>query len=167
VADPTPSRPLIPASYGVAVDGSGAEKLPWSWAVERLGVARNYWVCTTRPDGRPHAAPVWGLWLDDALWFSTGRTSRKARNLERNPAVVIHLESGDETVILEGEIVEVEAEDELERFADAYEAKYDFRPSVGADRDPVFRLRPATGYTWEEKDYPGTAARWLFEQPRR
>src|SRR5215475_8928070 len=46
----------------------------------------------------------------------------RRENLERDPSVVIHLESGDETVILEGEIDEVEAQDELERFADIYEA---------------------------------------------
>ena len=165
MADPTPSKPLIPASYGIPLDGSGAEKLPWSWAVERLSAAHNYWICTTRPDGRPHAVPVWGVWLDDAVWFSTARNTRKARNLERDPSVVIHLESGDETVILEGEIDEVEAQDELERFADIYEAKYDVRPSVDADRGPIFRLRPETAYTWEERDYPGTATRWLFGQP--
>jgi len=70
VADPTPSKPLIPASYGIPLDGSGAEKLPWSWAVERLSAAHNYWICTTRPDGRPHAVPVWGVWLDDAVWLA-------------------------------------------------------------------------------------------------
>jgi PPOX class probable F420-dependent enzyme len=162
VADPTPAAPLIPPSYGVPADGSGAEKLPWSWAVEQLIGARNYWICTARPDGRPHAVPVWGLWLDDAVWFSTGRTSRKARNLDRNPAVVVHLESGDDTVILEGDVTEAHDPEALRRFADAYEAKYEYRLDV-SDRDaPVFRLRPVSAYTWLEKDYAGTATRWLF-----
>ncbi|MEI6136703.1 MAG: pyridoxamine 5'-phosphate oxidase family protein [Chloroflexota bacterium] len=34
-------------------------------ALARLRTAMNYWIATTRPDGRPHAAPVWGVWLDD------------------------------------------------------------------------------------------------------
>jgi len=163
VADPTPTAPLIPSSYGVPTDGSGAEKLPWSWAVEQLTASRNYWICTTRPDGRPHAVPVWGLWLDYAVWFSTGRTSRKARNLDRNPAVVIHLESGDDTVILEGEVVEVRDPDELRGFADAYETKYNYRPDVSDGDSPVFRLRPVGAYTWQENEYAGTATRWLFD----
>ena len=93
----------MPRLYGVPTDASGAELLPWTWAVEQLTSTRSYWVCTTRPDGRPHAAPVWGVWLDDAVWFSTAPSSVKGRNIARDPRVVVHLESGDETVILEGE----------------------------------------------------------------
>src|SRR3954471_8763711 len=102
MAEPRPVAPLVDAGYGVPRDGSGAELLPWRTSVDRLERARSYWICTTRADGRPHAAPVWGLWLDDALWFSTGRASLKARNLARDPRLVVHLESGDEVVILEG-----------------------------------------------------------------
>src|SRR2546425_1061199 len=102
--------------YGVPKDGSGAKQLPWSWAVERLLAARNYWICSTRPDGPPHAAPVWGLWLDDAVWFSTDRASRKGRNLLASPTVVVHLESGDDVVILEGEAELVQDETALSPF---------------------------------------------------
>src|SRR5438876_542624 len=101
---PRATAPRIPAGYGVPTDGSGGELLPWSWAVGQLEAARNYWICTTRADGRPHAAPVWGLWLHDAVWFSTGGETQKGRNIARDPRIVIHLESGDETVILEGEV---------------------------------------------------------------
>jgi hypothetical protein len=41
--------------------------LPWSHAVERLEKAINYWVCIMRPDGRPHAVPVWGMWVEGAF----------------------------------------------------------------------------------------------------
>jgi PPOX class probable F420-dependent enzyme len=161
--EPTPTAPRIPPSYGVPTDGSGGERLPWSWAVERLAESRNYWICTTRADGRPHAAPVWGLWLDDAVWFSTSRASLKARNIARNPSAVVHLESGDETVILEGEVEEVRDPDALERFADAYEAKYEFRPQPD-EGSPTFVLRPQSAQTWLETDYPRTAARWVFDE---
>ncbi len=157
---PRPAPPRIPAGYGVPTDASGAERLPWSWAVERLEAARNYWICTTRADGRPHAAPVWGLWLDDAVWFSTGRSSQKGRNLARDPRVVIHLESGDETVILEGEVEEAAG---LERYLDAYEAKYAIRPDAAALGAAVYVLRPRVAQTWDERDYTGTAVRWLFD----
>jgi len=152
----------MPSSYGVPTDGSGAERLPWSWAVERLAAARNYWVCTTRADGRPHTAPVWGLWLDDALWFSTARASQKGRNLAREPSLVAHLESGDETVILEGEAEDVRDPAALGRFADAYAEKYDFRPDPTAPASAVYRLRPRVAQTWRERDYPQTATRWVF-----
>jgi PPOX class probable F420-dependent enzyme len=163
VAEPRATAPRMPRGYGVPKDGSGGERLPWSWAVERLLSARNYWICTTRPDGRPHAAPVWGVWLDDAVWFSTARASQKARNLARNASVVVHLESGDETVILEGKIEEERAPAALERFADAYEEKYDYRPDTSSDGSPVFVLRPSLAQTWRERDFPQTATRWIFE----
>jgi PPOX class probable F420-dependent enzyme len=160
---PKPTAPRIPATYGVPTDGSGGERLPWSWAVEQLASSRNYWIATTRPDGRPHAAPVWGLWLDDAVWFSTARSSQKARNLARTPAVVVHLESGDEVVILEGEVEEARDREALERFADAYDAKYGFRPEPDTEGTAVFRLRPRAAQTWLETEYPKTATRWVFE----
>jgi hypothetical protein len=77
MTEPTPTAPQIPAAYGVPTDASGGERLPWSWAVEQLTAARNYWICTTRRNGGPHAMPVWGLWLDDAVWFSTTRLRRR------------------------------------------------------------------------------------------
>ena len=65
---------------------------------------RSYWVTTTRADGRPHAMPVWGLWLDGALWFSSDPDSVKGRNLAARPDAVVHLESGDEVCILDGRV---------------------------------------------------------------
>lgn len=160
--EPRATAPLIPVAYKVPTDGSGGELLPWTWAAERLLAARNYWICTTRPDGRPHAVPVWGLWLDDAVWFSTSAESQKARNLARNPAIVVHLESGDETVILEGEVESERDRERLERFADAYDEKYNYRPDLDAD-GPVYVLRPKVAQTWLESDYPRTATRWVFD----
>jgi PPOX class probable F420-dependent enzyme len=152
----------MPPSYGVPTDASGAELLPWSWAVEQLVAARNYWICTTRADGRPHAAPVWGLWLDDALWFSTSPESQKGRNLARDPRVLVHLESGDDVVILTGEADRARDGEALERFADAYEAKYDYRVDVTSGDTPVYVLKPRTAQTWTERDFPRAAVRWVF-----
>jgi hypothetical protein len=92
-------RPDIPG-YGIRPDGEGI--LPWSFVDERMANARNYWVATTRPDGRPHAMPLSGVWIDGSFCFGTGPGSRKARNLAENPHLVVHSESGDEVVILEG-----------------------------------------------------------------
>ena len=159
---PRAERPLIPAGYGVPADGSGGELLPWSWAEERLVAARNYWICTTRPDGRPHAMPVWGVWLEGRLWFSTGPTTQKARNLAASPAVVVHLESGDETVIVEGEGRRERDPAALEAFVRAYAEKYDHSVDPADEDTPVFVVRPRFAYTWTERDFPRTATRWLF-----
>jgi len=131
--------------------------LDWSWAEERLEDSRNYWVVTTSADGAPASAPVWAVWFDDALWFGTDPQSQKGRNLQRDPRVVIHLESGDEVVILHGEI----GRDDLPGAAiDAYEAKYDLRPPTTSG---WFVLRPSRAVAWLERDYPKTATRFDFE----
>jgi pyridoxine/pyridoxamine 5'-phosphate oxidase len=148
----------MPPGYGVPADASGAEQLPWSEAERWLVEARNYWVCTTRADGRPHAAPVWGFWRNGALVFSTSRSSAKGRNLARSREAVVHPDSGDEVVILEGVVEEIELTAEL---ADVYEAKYAFRP--GPDEDSVwYALAPRAAQTWRERDFAQSAARWVF-----
>jgi PPOX class probable F420-dependent enzyme len=158
VTEPRATAPKIPASYGVPTDGSGGERLPWSWAEERLAEARNYWICTTRADGRPHAAPVWGVWHDGAVWFGTSPTSQKGRNIRRDRRIVVHLESGDETVILEGQVEVVRDAEALGPVLDAYEAKYDHRPPPAG----LYMLRPRIAQTWLESDYARTATRWIF-----
>jgi nitroimidazol reductase NimA-like FMN-containing flavoprotein (pyridoxamine 5'-phosphate oxidase superfamily) len=145
-------------------DASGSELLPWSWAAERLTAARNYWVGTTSAGGRPRATPVWGVWLGDALWFSAARDSLKARNLRANPAVVVHLESGDEVVILQGEAAEVDDPARVEPFLDAYEPKYGMRPDLAALEAVVITVAPRTALTWTEAQYPETACRWRFDR---
>lgn len=148
------SRPLFDAGYGISQDEEGM--LDWSWAEARLAAGRNYWIGTSSENGAPAAAPVWGVWHDGAVWFGTSPASRKGRNLAHDPRVVIHLESGDEVVILHGEVERVPLEDAV---ADAYEAKYDHRLEV-----PEFlRLRPRRALAWTEADFPRTATRFDFD----
>ncbi|MDQ6675132.1 MAG: pyridoxamine 5'-phosphate oxidase family protein [Chloroflexota bacterium] len=99
--EPVRSRPVLPKGYGVPEAEEGMQT--WSWAVERLESALNYWFSTTRPDGRPHAMPAWAVWVDHALYFDGSPETRRSRNLAVNPAIAVHLESGDQVVILEGE----------------------------------------------------------------
>src|SRR5215468_11807454 len=68
--------PHVPSLYGLK---PRKQYLPWSHARERLEGSRNYWICTTRPDGRPHSIPVWGFFVDDVLYFGTAKLSRKAK----------------------------------------------------------------------------------------
>ncbi len=159
-ADGQAERPWMPREYQIAAGGEGL--LHWSWAVERLAAARNYWLATTQPDGRPHVMPVWGLWLEGALYFSTARRSRKARNLAARPWAVAHLESGDEVVILEGPVHEVTDDALLARFVNAYEAKYQFRPDPHDAASGVYVLRPQMAFAWRERDFPTSATRWRF-----
>ena len=132
--------------------------LTWGWAVERLERARNYWVATTGAEGAPSDAPVWGLWVDDAVIFGTNPRSAKGRNLARDPRAVVHLESGDDVVILHGAVESAELD---ARLADLYQAKYDFRPETS--EDGWYRLPPRVALAWLERDYTKTATRFTFD----
>ena len=156
-ADPRRARPLFAPGYGIASYAEGM--LEWEWATERLAGARNYWITTTKPDGAPHAAPVWGLWFDGAIVFSTSRASRKGRNLARDPRVAVHLESGDDVVIVEGEVREFAPDN---RLADEYEAKYAFRPELDGN-GLWLRVTARVAYAWLESDYQRTATRFVFD----
>lgn len=155
---PSPDRPQMPSGYGML---TGGEHLPWSWAEERLVSSRNYWIATTRPDGRPHVMPVWGVWLEGSVIFGTDRGSRKARNLAASPAVVVHLESGDEVVIIEGPAEEIADTRMLQAADDAYKAKYG-QSLLGAPGDVIiYRVRPVVVFAWQESDF-FQATRWRF-----
>lgn len=167
MAEPERSRPLLPRDYGVPQTEEGM--LPWSWANERLERARNFWFCTTRPDGRPHAVPAWGVWLDGVLYFEGSPQTRRARNLAANPALVAHLESGDEVVILEGEGREAwpPARALAERLAAAFAAKYGeshgYRPGPEQwDGGGLWALRPRLAFAWSE--FPRTLTRFRFPE---
>jgi PPOX class probable F420-dependent enzyme len=160
VDEPVASRPGFPTGYGIRSDEEGL--VSWSEAAAKLAEARNYWIGTTRPDGSPHAMPVWGLWLEDSFFFSSGSASRKSRNLARDPRVVVHLESGDDVVVVEGPAQRVTDADELRRIAELYSAKYDFEFDPSNPDYPVFRVRPRIAYAWLERDFPATATRYAF-----
>ena len=165
VAEPRVSRPVMPDGYGVPDSSEGT--LAWSWAVERLEQARNYWFSTTRPDGRPHAMPAWAVWLDGVLYFEGSPETRRARNLAANPALVVHLESGDEVVILEGRVREASPPDPAlaGRLAEAFSAKYgqshDYRPGPDQwDQGGLWAMSPQVAFAWNK--FPTNTTRWRF-----
>jgi hypothetical protein len=154
---PTASRPHIP-EYGVPQSEEGM--LPWSYVTGRLEQSPNYWVCTTRPDGRPHAVPVWGVYVDGTLYISGGPQVRWVRNLEQNRAIAVHLEDGTEAVILEGvgDRLTSDSIDPglLKRLGDAYQAKYETEFGL-----PVWAVRPRLVLAWTK--FPADCTRWSFK----
>jgi nitroimidazol reductase NimA-like FMN-containing flavoprotein (pyridoxamine 5'-phosphate oxidase superfamily) len=151
---PTADRPHMPG-YGIAGPETGL--LPWSWAEERLREAWRYWVVSVSEDGAPHAMPVWAVWLDEALWFSTGGRSRKARNLGAEPRCVVHTEGAD-VVVLHGT---AEIADDVARMLDAYGAKYPDLPPDPAE-NPIFRVRPHMVIGLDERAFTTSPTRWRF-----
>lgn len=165
---PKPSRPHAPG-YGFPKGKKGL--LPWSWAEQRLKKSHNYWITTVKPDDSPngvspHTMVVWALWQDGRLLFSTGRTSRKARNLAANPNCIACTEHAHEAVIVEGiaEIADVAAR---RKFLPRYERKYDWDMSKMQDdilsmKEPVFAVRPRVVFALWEKHFQGKSTRWTF-----
>ena len=162
VADPTPGPVQIIEGYGLGDAPADGSALPWSTVVGWLTVGRSYWITTTRADGRPHAMPVWGLWLDGALWFSSDPDSVKGRNLAARPDAVVHLESGDEVCILDGRVRRARPEELPADFVPAYAAKYDTELDVSEPSFGFYVLDARTALTWREVDYPTSATRWTF-----
>jgi nitroimidazol reductase NimA-like FMN-containing flavoprotein (pyridoxamine 5'-phosphate oxidase superfamily) len=138
--------------------------LAWAWVSEQMEKSRNYWLCTTRPDGAPHAAPIWAVWVEETLYFAIGKTSRKGKNIAHDSRVVIHLESGDDTLIFEGTAEEFTDLDVLQAVVDIYAAKYDYKPTIPmAEGEGFFVLRPTKAMAWLESDFEKSAARFTFE----
>jgi hypothetical protein len=140
--EPRASRPHVPG-YGIPKSAKGM--LPWSHADERLASSKHYWIATTSLDGRPHSVPVWGVWVEGAVCFGGGPQTRWARNLTANPKVAVHLEKGDDVVILEGEVGRVERPDDplVARVQEAYQKKYEM-----PHPPPFWVLRPAKAFVW-------------------
>ncbi|TQL49471.1 pyridoxamine 5'-phosphate oxidase [Ornithinicoccus hortensis] len=90
----------MPDGYGLPDSTQGL--LGWDEVEARLVAAEHYWISSVRPDGRPHSVPRWGVWLDGRFWYDGAPTTRHTRNVEANPAVTLTLESGTQSVIVEG-----------------------------------------------------------------
>src|SRR5690349_9043613 len=154
---PRATRPHIPG-YGLPKSKKGL--LPWKWAEDRLNKSRQYWIATTRPDGRPHVMVIWALWLDGALYFSTGKETRKAKNLARNPNCTMCTQDAAEAVILEGKVGIEKDVAVIREFIRRYEKKYKWKLGEMADgllslKDPVYFLQPRVGFgLWEKKFAP-------------
>jgi hypothetical protein len=140
---PKGERPKMAPGY------LGSKVLPWSWAEYRLARSRNYWISTITPAGTPHARPVWAVWLDGCLYFSSG--SRIRRNLERRPAVSIN----DLTV--------------TRRVVELYNEKYSW--NMQATAGEFFEAKPRVAFGWlvdgSGRDggtlFSQTAVRWSLE----
>lgn len=161
------------ADYGVPAEADGA--LPWSWAEERLVANRNYWVVTASASGRPHAMPVWGVWLQgtERFWFSCSPNARKARNVAENPQCVVTVDDTVECVSVEGRARIVDAGSEAEavdRMVAAYLGKYWADPSVHPQMEAFVRSHTlvevaperAFGIIEREDEFAARATRWRW-----
>lgn len=174
MVEPAASRPYMPG-YGTLGESEGSGLIPWSWAEEQLSASRNYWLSTVWPDGRPHLMPVWSMWHENSLWFSSSKQSRKARNLLLNPRCSIATEDADNPVVVEGladVVTDLGLADVvtdlglLREVLDLENRKY--KTSYGMEMlDPAvnstFRIRPVSVFALLQVDFTGSPTRWTFE----
>jgi len=144
------TRPRFPPGY---VDRPTGE-VSWEYVERQLIEARHYWLCTVRPDGRPHCVPRWGAWLDGRFYYDGSPQTLHARNLLQDPHVSLHLESGERAVILEGRSAPAgKPPPELaQRLAGAIGAKYralGYAPAPDQwDEGGLYVFRPRQCIAW-------------------
>ena len=163
------SRPNLGASGPVAYDSA---LLSWDYVDSRMRDALNYWIASAGVDGRPHAVPIWGAWLEDVFYFVG--TGRKIRNLRANPQAVVHLESGDDVILIEGRFEELRrpSRELLQNVDEAFVRKYKtYRPSEHLDGrskssfppEGLFAVLPQLVIAWS--GMASDATRWRI-RPR-
>lgn len=164
---PGADRPKMPPGYGVPKGTEGL--LTWEQVTPRLEASAQYWMATTRPDGRPHVVPRWGAWIDGHLWYDGSPDTVHVRNLAANPACVLHLEDGWETVIVEGTSTPAQPPglDLGARIAAVFAEKYGARgyaPEADAWEGPsaggLLRFNPTKAMAWFE--FPKDVTRFTF-----
>lgn len=120
-----------------------AQATSWADTLEVLDAAQISWISTVRADGRPHVTPLVAVWQDGALHFCTGPGEQKARNLTRNPHVVLSTGcnrwEGGLDVMVEGEAERVTDRATLDRLASAWATKWDGKSWLFQGSDEGFR----------------------------
>lgn len=162
------------------LDRYGNAALPWSRPHDILIAlppqpGTSFFLGTSRPDGRPHAAAVGALWLDGDFYFTSGPETRKTRNLLANPACTISVALEGIDLILEGEATRVTDAPTLEQAAalyreggwpaevegDAFTAPYS-APSAGPPPWHLYRFTFHTAFGVATAE-PWGATRWRFD----
>lgn len=140
--------------------------MTWTEVAGRLAAARTYWLGSTTASGAPHAAPVWGVVTGETLHLYSERSTVKARNLAADPRVVVHLESGEDVLIVRGVAEDLGPPAVTPEVVAALAAKYT-RPEDRQylpDRDPgfdvVWAIRPRSAMAWHLDDYEASQRRW-------
>jgi hypothetical protein len=123
---------------------------------------------------------VWFTWDGRYLYFNTGRSTQKARNLAGNDWTVAHLGDGEDVILLEGRAIRIDGRTRLAELDRAHRSKY-VDPHSGAtagfpesEFDIPYRLDVERIVTWEygvvatRTDFvPDGRQQWIQTAPNR
>ncbi len=158
---------------------AASASLPEGQAADADGGPGRYtaWLTTTNADGSPHVTGVGARWDDAAYWIVSGRSARKARNLERDPRCAVALATKGYDVVVEGTaelvtdpgLVATAAERyaaagwpcEVDESGTALTAPFS-AASAGPPPWHLYRVTPTEG-TALLIDEPGGATTWTFD----
>ena len=158
-------RPRFPNEWEVPNDPK--LWITWAHVDSKLRGETVYWISTASSRGKPHAAPVWGIWKSDGFYFETGPGSVKGRNLKENPRAVVHVQDGSDTVIVEGDAERVTDHSELSGLLKDYARKYDYRPDWSSkDAQAVFRVLPRIVHAWRTPKMHANLVNFNFREAR-
>lgn len=161
---PTAARPYAP---GYGIPDSTDNLLPWEHVIQRLTGARTYWIDTASRAGRVHATPIWGGVVDGTRYVEGGPGTRRGRNIAEHSNVAVHLESGEDVVILEGTAEQVVPPDPAlaSRLATVLEEKYGprgYHPTADQwNEGGLYAIRPGIAFAWTQ--FPSDCTRFTFK----
>ena len=154
-------RPRLPAQW--QVPNEPERWITWKHASEKLLREKVYWISTSSREGKPHAAPVWGIWKNNSFYFETDPGSPKARNLAENPRIAFHVQDGMDTVIVEGTVEREKGLRMLKLLNAEYVRKYAYKPDWSNEKHQiVFRVRPRIAHAWKAPRMHRTLVNFLF-----
>ena len=134
------------------------------------------WLATINPDGSPHVNGIGAIWVDGAFWFETGETTRKGKNVARDPRCTLSLATHDFDIVVEGDALQIRNAATVAKMAERWAAAgwpcrvddsgvaltADFSaPSAGPPPWYVYRIEPRTATALGTVE-PGGATRWDF-----
>ena len=108
----------------------------------RLTTESNIWLATARPNGTPHLAPIWFVWVEGRVYVCTSADSVKARNLQANPSVSLALENGNAPVVLEGRACFTSIESVPPAVIEAFQRKYDWNILTDNTYNQLIEIEP-------------------------
>ena len=117
--------------------------------------------CAPGPTPARHAGL--GVWQHDAVWFSSSRASRKARNLAADPHCTVTTDNPLEPVVLDGIAWLLDDLDEIRTFVDVVNTKYDTDYGMAfftGEANCVLRVVPESVFGLDTVDFTGTPTRW-------